>query len=443
MTLPGAALLSRLRPSPALASAGITGVLLIALIPLAVTSTIGAIITCFSVVLLIALIVLGLDRTGELFIILGACLVPLSRLTPVDALSFITVADAAFAVGFVLLLPYLLRNPLQLPPMFAFGVAGMLTVALFSSLLSDQPISSLFVLARLLVGAFGLSTFIIWWNPDRLRVVLIACAYVVGNVVSVGYALIRNEVSFEGRRIGLSEHPNVLGLCALLAVALVPFIVTQVPRSWRWIPLGLGAVCMYGVWISGSRAALAALIAVAVIYPVLARSVLAGLSLIAAFTAALAFAGRLLGETSSSNALGRLLGSGSASASDQAREDLIRRTLDQFQASPILGNGLADLLAAHVIYLQVAAALGVVGLGFYLLVLWSTVSPLAVLSPPFSLLALPALAYLLVGFVTPLLFDRYIWTVLALGLLAPRLASAAGESPSRLGQSNKVADAPA
>ena len=130
----------------------------------------------------------------------------------------------------------------------------------------------------------------------------------VGNVVSVGYAVIRNEVSVEGRRIGLSEHPNVFGLCALLAVALIPFILTQVPRSWRWIPLGLGAVCMYGVWISGSRAALAALIAVAVIYPVLARSVLAGLALIAGFTAFLAFAGRLLGETSSSNALGRLLG---------------------------------------------------------------------------------------------------------------------------------------
>ena len=72
------------------------------------------------------------------------------------------------------------------------------------------------------------------------------------------------------------------------------------------------------------------------------------------------------------------------------------------------------------IYLQVAAALGVVGLAFYLMVLWSTIRPSAVLTPPFSLLALPALAYLLVGFVTPVLLDRYIWTVLALGLLAPR-----------------------
>ena len=74
----------------------------------------------------------------------------------------------------MLLIPDLLRSPLRLPSVFAFGVAGMMTVALFSSLLSDQPVASLNVLARLLVGAFGLSIFIVWWNPDRTRVVLLA-----------------------------------------------------------------------------------------------------------------------------------------------------------------------------------------------------------------------------------------------------------------------------
>ena len=256
---------------------------------------------------------------------------------------------------------------------------------------------------------------------------LLASAYVVGNVVSIGYAVIRNEASSEGRRAGLSEHPNVFGLCALLAVALIPFILTQVPRSWRMIPLGLGVVCLYGVWSSGSRAAFAALIAVGIVYPVLARSVPAGLALLAGFTAFLAFAGQLLDETSSSNALGRLLGAGSASGSDQAREDLLGQAVDQFLSSPILGNGLADLLAAHVIYVQVAAGLGVLGLAFYLLVLWSTVRPVTTLTPPHSLLALPALAYVTVGFVTPVLWDRYIWTVLALALLAPRLAAVASQ----------------
>ena len=265
-------------------------------------------------------------------------------------------------------------------------------------------------------------------------------------MISIGYAVVTNEASPEGRRAGLSEHPNVFGLCALLAIALIPFIVTQFPKAWRWVPVGMAMVCLYGVWSSGSRAALAALIAVAVIYPVLARSVLAGLPLLAGFAAFLAFSSTLLGEASSGDALGRLLGAGSASASNQARENLRHEAIDQFWASPVFGNGLADLLAAHVIYLQIAAALGVVGFFFFVMVLWSMVKPIAVLTPPFSLLAVPALAYMTVGFLTPVLWDRYIWTVLALALLAPRLAAAAGaadEDPSELDDKSEVSRASA
>ena len=437
----GADLLTRLKPPPLLVAAVTTGIALVVLIPVAVSSTPATIVVVFAILLLLALIVLGLGYTAEFFIFVGACMVPMSNVHPVDAVSFITVADAAFAVGFGLMLPDLLQRPLRLPSIFFFGVAGVLTVALFSSLLSDQPVESLGLLARLLVGAFGLSTLIIWWNPNRTRVVILASAYVLGNIVSIGWAVVKDEASVEGRRAGLSEHPNVFGLTALLAVALLPFIFTQIPRSWRWITVVAGVVCLYGVWSSGSRAALAALIAIALIYPALARSVLAGLALLAGFVAFLALSGRLLGETSSSNALGRLLGAGSATASDQAREDLLHQALDQFLASPILGDGLANILAAHVIYLQIAAGLGVLGLAFYLLVLWSTVSPIVTLTPPFSLLALPSLAYVTVGFVTPVLWDRYIWAVLALALLAPRLAEAAAEDPAGLDSENEVADA--
>ena len=435
----GAGLLTRLRP--VLVAAFTTGIALVVLISVAVTSTPATIAVFFAIALFLLLIVLGFGHASEFFVILGACLVPMSNLHPVEVVSFITVADAAFVVGFGLMLPVLLRRPLHLPSTFVFGVAGVLTVALFSSLLSDEPMDSLFILVRLAVGAFGLSILIIWWNPNLKKVVILASAYVLGNVVSIGWAVVNNEYSVEGRRAGLSEHPNVFGLTALLAVALIPFIFTQTPRAWRWLPPVAGVVCLYGVWSSGSRGALAALIAVAVIYPVLARSVLAGLGLLAGFATFLVFSTRLLGEASSDNALGRLLGAGSASASDQAREDLLHQALDQFLASPILGDGVANILAAHIIYLQIAAAMGVVGLAFYLLVHWSTVSPIVLLSTPFSLLALPALAYVILGLVTPVLWDRYIWTVLALALLAPRLAAAAGESPARLDRDNEVADA--
>jgi hypothetical protein len=111
--------------------------------------------------------------------------------------------------------------------------------------------------------------------------------------------------------------------------------------------------------------------------------------------------------------------------SDVARQQLFEQAVDRFWSSPIIGTGLADVIEAHVIYVQILAGLGVIGLAFYLLVLWSTVQPLTVLTPPYSLLALPALSYVTLGFVTSVMWDRYIWTLMALALLAPRLAAAA------------------
>jgi hypothetical protein len=425
----GAGLLTRLRPPPILVAAVVTGVILVLLIPAAVTSTTATILVFGALVLFLLLVLLGFGPTAELFIILGVGLVPLTRLHPVDAVAFITYADAAFAVGFGLMLPDLMRRPLHLPPVLVLGICGVLTVALFSSLLADDPVRSLNILTRLLVGAFGLTILISWWNPNRTKVVIVACAYVLGNVVSVGYAVIKNEVAPDGRRAGLAEHPNVYGLCALLAISIIPFIVTQFPPKLRWLPPAAGVVCLYGVWSSGSRAALAVMIAVAVIFPVLARSVMAALGLGVAIATVLVFLGTLLGEDSSGNALGRLLGSGSTSLSDLARQQLFEEAVDRFWNSPIIGNGLADIIEAHVIYIQILAGLGVIGLAFYLMVLWSTVQPLTVLTPPYSLLALPALSYVTLGFVTPVMWDRYIWTLLALAILAPRLAQAAAALP--------------
>lgn len=443
----GAGLLARLRPPPVLVAAVITGLALVVLIPAAVSSTPAMIGVFFVLVLCLALVIMGFGHTSEFFVILGVCMVPMTNLHPVDAVAFITVADAAFAVGFGLMLPDLMRRPLHLPSIFVLGVAGVLTVALFASLLADDPMGSLTSLAKLLVGAFGLSILILWWNPDRTRVVILASAYVLGNVISVANGVLKNEVARDGRRGGLAEHPNVYGLCALLACCLIPFLVTQLPGMWRWVLTGpAGAVCLYGVWSSGSRAALAALIGVAVIFPVLARSVPAALALLSAVAGGLVFSTQLLGVSSTGNALGRLLGAGSADYSDVEREQLLHGVIDRFWVSPIIGNGMADVILAHIVYLQIAAALGVIGLFFYLIVLASTVRPAAVLTPPFSLLAVPALAYVVVGFVTPLLWDRYIWVVMALALISPRLAAAASEAdseePAALHRKDVVADPP-
>jgi hypothetical protein len=408
---------------PTLVAACVTVAILVPLCVLAVSPVPGSAAISIGVALLaLGLVGLGLVRTAEAFVLLGAFLAPMNNLHTSGALSFVTAADAAFAVGFGLMVPDLIRRPLRLPATFVVGAIGVLFAALISSLLSEAPLASLNGVVRLVVGAFGLAALIVWWAPDLKKTVVVAWAYVLGNVVSVGNAVIENATTWDGRRAGLAEHPNMFGLCALLGLSLIPFLLTQTPRPRRWMPVAAGLVCFWGVWTSGSRGALAALVVVALVYPLISRSVLAALGLLAAFAVGMIFEKQLLGESASGNALGRLLGQGSATGSDEAREQVAEAALEQFQSHPILGVGLVDVLAAHVIYLQIIAAMGVIGLAFFVLAGWATVRPALVLNAPLSLLALPAMSYATLGWVTPVLWDRYIWVTLGLSLLAPYLA---------------------
>lgn len=422
--------LSRIVPPGALAACA-TGFLLLFLTLLASSSTLGAYTALFLALLVLVLLVLGIRRGAEAIIVLGVLLVPMTNLKPsAGGLSFVTASDAAFALGFGLLFPYLLQCPLRLPPVFGFGAVGAAAVALISSMASVEPLLSLNGSARLLVGAFGLVTLFVWWNPDVKKVVTIAWAYVIGNVISVVYAFTGTS-TVSGRRFGLTEHPNFFGLTSLLGLAVIPFLVARSPRPARSLLAVFAFLCFVGIWTSGSRGALLAILMVGLAYPLLSRSVTAALGLFAALAAVLAFSDRILSESSGGNALGRLLGNNSEGA-DLAREQLAENALDLFLTHPLVGVGLARALEAHIIYLQIAAGLGVIGLAFFVVALSATAAPVVTAARPFNLLALPALAYVLVGFVTPALWDRFIWVALALPLLASRLAAAEDGEPDEL-----------
>lgn len=414
--------LSRVAPPTAVAAISTT-VSLALLLALAVTSSQGAFAAIGIALVLLGLVCLGLGRTAEAFVVLGAFLVPMNDLNRSGALSFVTAADAAFALGFGLMFPDLIRRPLRLPAAFVVGAVGVFFAAVISSMMSEAPPISLNATARLIVGAFGITVLLAWWSPSRKKVVVLGWAYVLGTVTSSFYALIDGSVSPDGRRSGLTEHPNFFGLTGLLAITLIPFLMTQTPRQRRWILVAAGLACFWAIWTSGSRAALAALIAVVVIYPLLSRSVLAGLGLLSAVAVVMVFSQQLMNEAGTGSALGRLLGGKTSSVSDESRREVADAAFQQFQSHPILGVGLVEPLQAHNIYLQVMAGLGVVGLLAFLLAVSATIRPVITVRPPFNLLALTALSYATVGFVSNALWDRYIWLTLALALLAPRLAA--------------------
>jgi hypothetical protein len=319
------------------------------------------------------------------------------------------------------LAPAFIGRSLQVPSLFVLGGIGVLCVGVISSLGDANVAASFNHLLRFAVGALGLAILLAWWQSNRRWTIAAASAYMLGNGVNVISSYLQGPIA-DNRYYGLTTHPNVMGLCAALGFALTPFLFRAVERH-RWLVVLGSAMCFWSIWISGSRAALAAALAITVLYPFLARSVIAGISVAAFGFVSVYLVDWAARQGAGANALSRALGGGSASGSDEAREELARVAIDHFLANPVLGSGLGTVMEAHSIYLQVLAAIGLTGAAFFAIVLASLVRPLFLLPRPYDFLAAPALTYAMAGMVSPLLWDRYIWCVLAFALMAPRLAA--------------------
>lgn len=410
---------------PALLPVGVVGVLLAVLVPMSSFGGVGAGLALALAAGVVVLAAVGVERTAIVLLAIGIALSPLDNFRPIGALAFASLSDLVLLAGLMVLLPVLIGRSLPGEWLFLAAAGGILVVGLVSSLGAEVPGASLNSLLRLVVGAMMLPLAFMVWRPPPSVVVGFAMTYVVGNVGNLVAAYTVGGASFDGRRIGYSTHPNVMGLCAMLALALLPFLLRVLPRRWSWIVLVLGGACAWSVWVSGSRAALLVAVAVAVLFVLVERRVEIALALFGLAIPAFYIVGRAISGDGAQqdNVLGRLLGGGTASGSDAEREYLAQVALDAFTSHPVLGIGLGDVMEAHNIYLQVAAAVGVVGLAVYLVLLGSVALRAITLPTPYQLLVLPVLGYVLIGAMTTILWDRYVWAVLALPFLV-RLGTA-------------------
>jgi len=361
----------------------------------------------------------GFAQAGTATVTLAFFMAPMDSVRPVPGLAFVSAADILWLVGFITLAPTLLARRFAVPIGFLMPLMAFLCVALLASAGNPNPLSTFSQLVRLVVGALTLPIVIGWWKPSEKIVVRLATAYVLGSAVSGVVGLSR----YHGDRImGLTNHPNIFSLCAVLAVAIVPFLESRVDRTWRLILLATVPINVLGIWWSGSRTSLLALLFVVILYPLLKRSVMsmltvAGVGVVGMFV--LASFADAVDETS---ALGRLLGRGTASASDESRRWGQEQAWNDFVSSPVIGRGFEPRteglgFLAHDIYLQVASATGVLGLTAYLLMLGFLAKQATVRTRHLGLLALPTLVYMFVGPLIPLLWDRFIWCMAALALL--------------------------
>ncbi|WP_310962212.1 O-antigen ligase family protein [Nocardioides terrisoli] len=342
--------------------------------------------------------------------------------------TIITVSDVLFAAGFALLLPRLLRCRLRIPGIWALGLTILICAGLASTPASDYPTTGMLRMLSMVVTIAGLPVMMMWWNPPKRILVRLVTAYVIGQGISMIAGIALGEAA-TNRLEGLTTHPNAFGMLAVFAVTLLLFLHAEVRQERRWVIWAGLALNGAGVVLSGSRAALLALVIVMLAVPIIEKSAKVVYLYAVGAAVMLVAASALLSALGPNSAPNRLLHpdqstSGAAGSIDQ-RSALLSQGWHAFLQHPIVGNGFGGTYTFfyHNVFLEFMAAAGLIGLLGYLLVIGTTLAPLFG-TGPLRRLGYCALGYLVVSMFSPTISERWIWAVLAL----PLLVAANGQS---------------
>ena len=377
-----------------------------------------AIVCAAAVVTLIGVTWFGPEAAGTAVLTLGMFTAPMTSLRPTGAIPFLTFSDLLLGLGFVLLLPRIVRTRPRFARGFTIGAWLLVVASLVPIALSPAPFDNLGYLARLVAAVVLLPLAFGYWHPDLRTVRLLAWAYVAGTIFGWVAGMITR--STDGSRAqGLTTHPNFLALTGQTAVTLLIFLYLTSRPSQRWI-VAISAVVSLGVVISsGSRSGLVALAFTALVYPFANRSPRAAYVTIAAGVTATFVWGRVIASAGEGSALRRLfVGDKSTAGSNLQREAALNSGWSDFLSHPLTGGGFTErTLETHNIFLQVAQGAGIVGFLGFVLLLWAGVRTILDRGPLASL-GYTALGYALVGLFQPALWDRLVWVAVALACIA-------------------------
>jgi O-antigen ligase len=266
-------------------------------------------------------------------------------------------------------------------------------------------------LGKFMAGAFIPMTM--WWlaRPGRQLMRRVLVAFVCGSVLSGLAGLFDPTSKGAGRSYGLTVHPGQFGsLCVVGFGVSLALLLSRPPfRAWGLFALPVLAL---GVLTSGSRAALGALVVLALILgPLTRRRVVMGFVMTAAAVVlVLLLVGGIKAE--GENALGRALGSDPhAENSSEIRADLGNRVLDRWEQRPITGNGFNYMKPSHNVYLGLLASTGFLGIvGFITIVTtivrrtWRRREDLMVVGTTAAYLA-----YLTAAYFDNIFWERWLW----------------------------------
>jgi hypothetical protein len=280
-----------------------------------------------------------------------------------------------------------LMRQFMLPVWITVPVLVISLIGLISMVFLDDSLVSLAGLLRLIaamilvpsvIGAVGGQQRALPWLVDMW--ILSAMANSAVAIADYGLHLGIGEkithVISAGRSTGLTTHSNHLGVAMCMTTPLI--LGRMVAAKTRVLQVAFFlALCVVGLSVlsTGSRGALVGyVVAVLIGTAVLPREVrnktwkwvfVAGIA--GVLMAGLAFRGEAL------NSVKRLTGgegdtviAAQVSDSDEERSGLRAESIAQFESNPIIGAGLVNARDAHLIYLQLAASTGLLGLTAFL-----------------------------------------------------------------------------
>lgn len=357
------------------------------------------------------LIYLGTDRLGIACMLLGTFLSPINGLKVGSG--NVTFADFAYVAGIFLLLPRLLKSTSKMPRLYTIGLLILVVDALVVSMLNVAPAVSLAGFLRVLYAIWIIPVVLHRIRMSRNLLNTFAWTYVIGQLVSMAKGMTNGGGLGGGRSIGWTTHPNFFGLGGQLAFCLLIFLFYRTPREKRWIVVGAAVLVGISVIQSGSRASLLCLALTVLVWPIVERTAISTYVLLSGAALGAIALNFVLSHAAQGSAFARLQGGGTATGSDEARQQLLDQGWTQFWAKPIQGNGWSDILAFHNAYLEIAVAGGIFAVFGYLFVVASVIKPLFHEPVP-NRLAFMGLSYAAFAAIGPTVYDRVLWGALGL-----------------------------
>lgn len=365
----------------------------------------------------LVLTVLGRERTATLLLMAAFAMAPAYKGLASSPGATVTPTDVAIVLALLMLVPSMFAKRLQLPLTYIVGLVLVLVMGLIGTMVADSPFYSAYQLLQWLTMLVFLMFGIALWSPPWSVVRALMWCYVLGQTASLLKAFAAGPTGGNGRYMGLAHHPNAFAEGGMMAFAglLYLFHTTKNVRL-RLLMLVLAAGAVESVVLSGSRATLVVIAALMLMVPFVERSALLGFVGAIGGAVLVVLLPVLTHVSGQGSALSRLAGDKTATAADDQRNTQLKVGWDLFLHHPLLGNGFDQVNGFHNLFLEVAAASGVVGLLGYLMVLYCLCRPMFGRFPE-RRLSYVAWAFVGLTGTVPGMEDRTLWMPMALVFL--------------------------